>query len=101
MALHGIPHTLVQLGNRISLGKGRFSYSAREVASLGASSTTKMISVISWLQRSFTISGRAVPRIERNPQVLASDLITLRLGARMARMGALDIVQKTHPLRWK
>ena len=34
MALHGIPHTLVQLGNGLRLRKNRFSNSARQVAPL-------------------------------------------------------------------
>jgi glutathione S-transferase len=37
----------------------------------------------------------------RNPQALPANLITPRLAAWMARMAALDIVQKTRPPHWK
>ncbi|MBN9087903.1 MAG: glutathione S-transferase family protein [Reyranella sp.] len=37
----------------------------------------------------------------RNPQALPADLIPPRLAAWMARMAALDIVQKTRPPHWK
>jgi glutathione S-transferase len=38
---------------------------------------------------------------QRNPQAVPADLITPRLAAWMARMAALDIVQKTRPPHWK
>lgn len=38
---------------------------------------------------------------QRNPQAMPADLITPRLAAWMARMAALDIVQKTRPPHWK
>ena len=37
----------------------------------------------------------------RSPQAMPADLITPRLAAWMARMAALDIVQKTRPPHWK
>jgi glutathione S-transferase len=37
----------------------------------------------------------------RNPQALPQDLLTPRLAAWMARMAALDVVQKTRPPHWK
>jgi glutathione S-transferase len=38
---------------------------------------------------------------KRTPQALPADLIPPRLAAWMARMAALDIVQKTRPPHWK
>jgi glutathione S-transferase len=38
---------------------------------------------------------------QRNPQALPADLIPSRLAAWMARMAAMDIVQKTRPPHWK
>ena len=38
---------------------------------------------------------------QRNPQAMPADLIPSRLAAWMARMAAMDIVQKTRPPHWK
>jgi glutathione S-transferase len=38
---------------------------------------------------------------KRDPQAMPADLITPRLAAWMARMAAMDIVQKTRPPHWK
>jgi len=38
---------------------------------------------------------------KRNPQAVPADLIPPRLAAWMARMAAMDIVQKTRPPHWK
>lgn len=38
---------------------------------------------------------------QRNPQAMPAGLVTPRLAAWMARMAALDIVQKTRPPHWK
>ena len=38
---------------------------------------------------------------KRNPQAMPADLIPPRLAAWMARMAAMDIVQKTRPPHWK
>lgn len=38
---------------------------------------------------------------KRNPQAMPGDLIPSRLAAWMARMAAMDIVQKTRPPHWK
>jgi hypothetical protein len=38
---------------------------------------------------------------QRDPQAVPADLITPRLAAWMARMTALDIVQKTRPPHWE
>ena len=38
---------------------------------------------------------------QRNPRAIPADLISPRLAAWMARMAALDIVQKTRPPHWK
>ena len=38
---------------------------------------------------------------QRNPQALPADLIPSRFAAWMARMAAMDVVQKTRPPHWK
>ena len=62
-----------------------------------------MISIISWLligDRFHAMSGKAVPRIAL--QSAGARLpISWQLGAWMARMAALDVVQKTRPPHWK
>jgi hypothetical protein len=101
MALDGIPHTLVQLGNGFRLGKDRFSDSACQKPPLGGLLDYKndlghlvAPGVIHYVRKS-----RATHRVQSAGA--PSDPITSRLGAWMARMATLDIVQKTRPPHWK